>query len=152
MAAPELLLIAWLPVPPTAKGRPRFSRRSGRAFTPPATEAAERTIRGELAHATTLGKTAPTVQWPATGALVLELRFVMPAPASWSKKKTAAALEGRLPHTSRPDLDNLGKLVMDAANGVLWADDAQLTMVTLTKRYGATPGLWLAVSRRPEAA
>lgn len=152
MGAPELLLTAWLPVPPTAKGRPRFSRRSGRAFTPPATEAAERTIRGELAHATTLGRTAPAHDWPATGALVLELRFTMAVPASWSKKKTAAALEGRLPHTSRPDVDNLAKLVMDAANGVLWADDAQLTTVVMMKRYGATPGLWLAVSRHPEAA
>lgn len=150
MTAPELLLTAWLPVPPTAKGRPRFSRRSGRAFTPAATEAAERTIRGELAHATTLGKTPPTVQWPATGALVLELRFTMPIPASWSKKKAAAAVEGRLPHTSRPDVDNLGKLVMDSANGVLWVDDAQLTMVTLTKRYGATPGVWLGLSRQTE--
>lgn len=150
MSAPELLLSCWVPVPPTPKGRPRFSRRSGRAYTPAATEAAERTLRGELAHATTLGQTPPMRHWPAAGALVLELRFTLAIPASWSKKKRAAAAEGRLSHTSRPDVDNLGKLVMDAANGVLWGDDSQLTTVVLMKNYGATPGVWLSLSQHPE--
>lgn len=147
MSGPELLLSCWVPVPPTPKGRPRFSRRSGRAYTPAATEAAERTLRGELAHATTLGQTPPTRHWPAAGALVLELRFTLAIPASWSKKKRAAAAEGRLSHTSRPDVDNLGKLVLDAANGVLWGDDSQLVTVVMMKRYGATPGVWLSLSQ-----
>jgi Holliday junction resolvase RusA-like endonuclease len=39
---------------------------------------------------------------------------------------------------------------MDAANGVLWGDDSQLTTVVLMKNYGATPGVWLSLSQHPE--
>jgi Holliday junction resolvase RusA-like endonuclease len=140
MSARRLVFAAWVPVPPTAKGRPRFARSTGRAFTPASTASAERTLRGELAHATTLGKESARQQWPLAGALELHVESVLAVPASWSKRKRDEALRGLLPHTSRPDVDNLGKLVMDAANGVMWADDSQLVSVTLSKRYGATPG------------
>ena len=42
---------------------------------------------------------------------VLNVVFVIPMPQSWSKKKKAQF--NGMPHTSRPDLDNLIKAVQD---------------------------------------
>lgn len=148
MSSPhELVLAAWLPIPPTAKGRPRFARATGRAYTPAATQAAERTLQGELSAATRLGLSAQHHEWPMAGPLELELGFTLGIPASWSKRKAQGARDGVVRHTSRPDVDNLGKLVMDAANGVLWHDDSQLVRVTLAKWYGPTPGTTVTLYR-----
>lgn len=38
---------------------------------------------------------------------------------------------------SLPDADNLGKAALDAGNGVLWADDAQVVRLVVEKRYAA---------------
>ena len=57
------------------------------------------------------------------GALRLSLEFRMPIPASWPEGKKAAAAQGLIYHTSKPDLDNLEKAVKDACNNVVWTDD-----------------------------
>lgn len=40
--------------------------------------------------------------------------------------------------TSRPDADNLSKLIKDALNTVAWRDDAQVCSLHVWKRYGDT--------------
>lgn len=118
---------------PTAKGRPRFSRKSGRAYTPAKTQQAEDTFAARAAV-----ELAPwRSHLPLRGPLRVMLHFAMPIPASWSKKKR----EGAKWHTSRPDLDNLAKLVKDALNGIAWIDDAQVIALTCTKSYCETPGV-----------
>lgn len=130
-----------IPGAPTAKGRPRFSRKSGRAFTPARTQQAEDTLAGralvELAGVRD--------RLPLLGALRLEAIFVMPIAASWSKKKQEQARRGDLHPTGRPDVDNLVKLATDALNGVVWRDDSQLVEVRTTKRYGDVPSTRLVV-------
>ena len=46
-------------------------------------------------------------------------------------------LKGGAPkyRTSRPDIDNLFKFVLDALNGVFWIDDSQVVMCSLSKEY-----------------
>ncbi|MFZ9959230.1 MAG: RusA family crossover junction endodeoxyribonuclease [Candidatus Limnocylindrus sp.] len=151
MTVRKLMFAAWVPVPPQAKGRPRFARATGRAFTPATTAAAERTMRGELAAGTKVGELARQQVWPLEGALELHVDCVLPIPQSWSKRKQEEARRGLLRHTSRPDVDNLGKLVMDAANGVLWKDDSQLISVTFEKMYGPSPGTAVTLYRPAEA-
>lgn len=152
MTVHKLLLAAWVPGVATSKGRPRFARATGRAYTPAKTQGAERTLAGELGAATKVGTTAREREWPADGPLELELVFHLPIPASWSKRKQEEARRGLLRHTSRPDVDNLGKLVMDAANGILWRDDSQLVLVTLSKRYAMAPGTAVTLYRPAEEA
>jgi len=41
---------------------------------------------------------------------------------------------------TKPDLDNLAKTVLDALNGVVYRDDAQICALTLRKRYTTTFG------------
>lgn len=40
---------------------------------------------------------------------------------------------GCVPYTVKPDLDNVCKLVLDALNGVAWADDAQVVSIFANK-------------------
>lgn len=117
-----------IPVIPIPKGRPRFTRR-GFAFTPQKTRVAQETIKWYL-KSTFKDK-------PLTGALQCVIRCVMPIPASLSKKKQGL-LAGTW-HMKRPDVDNILKLVLDSANGILWYDDAQISILTATKEYGRDP-------------
>lgn len=81
--------------------------------------------------------------------LHVELMAECGIPASWSKKKRAAALAG-LVRPGRPDIDNVFKLVADAFNGVVWRDDALVVELVASKRYGAQPKIIATV--RPALA
>lgn len=63
---------------------------------------------------------------PHEGPVALACLFILPIPASWPKKKRAAAELGERCHTSKPDLDNLVKGLKDPLNGVAWVDDRQV--------------------------
>ena len=41
---------------------------------------------------------------------------------------------------SKPDLDNLYKSLCDAANGILWEDDSQVTTCVICKRFAPNKG------------
>jgi Holliday junction resolvase RusA-like endonuclease len=69
---------------------------------------------------------------PLEGPVSLEIM----AHYAWPKKRQPGAWRG-----SRPDLDNIMKLVGDALNGVAWIDDAQIAAVVLRKLYSDLPGL-----------
>ena len=63
------------------------------------------------------------------GPVLLRCRFVFLRPRSHTKARQ------RIPfHTSKPDLDNLVKLV-DGLTGVVWRDDAQIAEVQAVKLY-----------------
>lgn len=82
---------------------------------------------------------------PIPGAIYLTLAFQMPRPkAHFTKKGLRPAAP--VPHTSKPDCDNLGKAVMDALSVLqFWGDDAQVCQLYITKRYDEQPGcrVWL---------
>ena len=124
------------PVVPVAKGRPRVLR-TGITYTPAKTRRAEDEIKA-IAMQQYAGP-------PLTGALFVIMQFSLPIPASWTKKKKAAAVSGELLPTSRPDIDNYAKLVCDALNGIIWHDDSQITTLTLSKEYSGDPAITLYV-------
>lgn len=65
---------------------------------------------------------------------VMVTAYFKPA-KSWSRAKANLAM-GK-PHTQKPDADNLLKLVLDACNGVVYADDAQVARMSIAKRWAA---------------
>lgn len=130
-----------IPGVPKGKGRPRFVRATGRTYTPAETASYEGMIRHEAALAMA-GR--PPVDEPVE----MFLRVVVPVPASWSKKKRAAALAGELRPTGRVDLDNVMKAVSDACNGVVYVDDSRIVVIRASKVYGEMPGV-TASFRRP---
>lgn len=72
---------------------------------------------------------------PITGAVKLTFLAIFPIPPSWPPALKAAALEGRVFHTQKPDKDNIEKLIWDALKGVCWHDDSQVMGGGL-KRFG----------------
>ncbi len=57
--------------------------------------------------------------------------------SSWPKKRAAAAKW----RTSKPDADNLAKIVADAMNAIVFADDAQVASLIVQKTYGPLAGV-----------
>lgn len=88
-----------VPGQPVSKQRPRFNTTTGRAATPQVTKAAEARVGWALREA------FPTVN--RRSEFKVSLWF-------YSKDRR------------RRDIDNLTKLCLDAANGIVWQDDSQV--------------------------
>jgi Holliday junction resolvase RusA-like endonuclease len=78
-----------------------------------------------------------------TGAVGVSVKFIMPLPQSWTKKKRLE-MEGK-PHTSKPDIDNLLKGCFDSINGIVFKDDNQVSWVKTSKVYGIEAGIEMEV-------
>lgn len=114
------------------KGRPRFSRKSGTAYTPTETRNYEAYVRYLAVEAMKKAELAPF-----EGPCKLVVRVYCEVPQSWSKKKRAAA-ETQQIAPGRPDLDNYVK-ISDAMIGVVFKDDVQIVAIEAAKRFGQTP-------------
>ncbi|GAC1670781.1 MAG: RusA family crossover junction endodeoxyribonuclease [Ktedonobacteraceae bacterium] len=116
-----------IPIAPVPKGRPRFAK-GGWAYTDARTKAFEK----ECAHAFAL---AMGDKEPFNCPLSIDVLFQMHRPKvpKWSVPAV------------KPDLDNLFKGVMDAANKIVYTDDGLIVHQTATKIYGEpmiTVSLW----------
>jgi Holliday junction resolvase RusA-like endonuclease len=69
------------------------------------------------------------------GPLLVIIHFRLPGLKSHDLEKRKA--RHLMPHTSRPDGDNLEKFVNDALNGVLWADDCTIVWMVRSKTWTA---------------
>lgn len=123
------------------KGRPRFSTRGAkpRAYTDTQTESLESWVRQCALD--------QVGQLHLDGPLSLQISITVPMAKSWSKAKRQAAEAGGLMPIGKPDIDNTTKLLADALNGILWADDSQICDLHAGKRYGHTPMTVLRVEK-----
>ena len=128
-----------VPGEPKGKGRPRavpdIIWKDGqpeafvRMVTPRDTRMAEKVVRDAFMAAHPDHK-------PWTGAVQINFTAVFETPKSFSRALKDAASRGELYATKKPDKDNIEKLIVDALNGIAWADDAQV-MGGGIKRYGS---------------
>lgn len=127
-----------VPGEPQGKGRPRATRINGmvRLYTPSKTANYE----GLIAMA---AQQAMAGAGPLDGPVLLEVDMVHVMPASWSKKKRAAA---GLP-TCKPDMDNVIKAVGDGCNGVVWQDDKQIAVILAQRAWGERPEVRVRVAQ-----
>lgn len=132
-------IVIELPGTPQGKGRPRFVRSTGHAFTPAKTRSYESMLQGAAIEAMAGGS-------PLDGPVEVTVEAFFPVPASWSKSRRAAALLGITRPTSKPDADNLLK-ILDAMNAVVFADDKQIVTATVRKHYSDRPRLVVHVGR-----
>ena len=65
-----------------------------------------------------------------------------------SHTKRFRALGDAAMKSTKPDADNVGKLVMDALNSIAWVDDALVVDLLVHKRFSDTPRLEIEVYRR----
>lgn len=129
MQEPLMLKILGEPVP---KGRPLAARR-GRfttIYTPKKTRKEESNIRAQIAQQ------LPKEFTPYKSALMLYCIFKKTKPKS-ARKKDIYPIH-------RPDIDNYLKLLLDAMNGVVFADDGQIVEIRCRKEFG-DPGIEVTI-------
>lgn len=120
-----------IPGTPVGKGRPKFARRGKfvTTYTPEKTASYENLIRVKAEQAM---EGRPLFDGPVE----VSIRLIVTPPASWSQKKQREALEGQIRPTSKPDIDNVLKGIMDACNEIVFKDDKQAVAVSINKQYG----------------
>jgi len=115
---------------PRGQGRPKFARigKGVRAYK------AKDDVNTEGNIAFWFMQAAGAGHVPWEGAVSVEIRAYFPVPKSRTKKWKAENEEQRKPYLSRPDEDNISKVVKDALNGITWQDDA-LVFRCLTEKW-----------------
>lgn len=110
-----------------------------RLYTPAKTEKYE-------ARVAVFGQQAMAGRAPLEGAVALSVAAYFPIPASWPKKRQAAARAGTELHTKKPDLDNVIKAIKDGLNGIAWGDDSQVAVLReCRKGYSDTPSVVVTI-------
>lgn len=112
-------------------GKVRFTPKRQRDFMSLVTLAAHKAMDGEP---------------PMAGPVEMTIRAVYLVPVSWPKKRRDAAYW----RTSKPDADNLAKIVADAINTVVYLDDSQVASLTVQKLYGPIAGVTVSVAALDE--
>ena len=85
---------------------------------------------------------------PLRGAIYLQARWCFPYRKSEPKRVTNSGRE--IPHTSRPDIDNLEKGLLDVLTRLrFWEDDARVFTKSTAKVWGPNP--YLAIALKTEA-
>lgn len=130
-----------VPGTPVGKGRPKFARRGNfvSTYTPEKTASYENLVKVKAEEAMQ-GKTL------FEGAVSVEIALFITPPASWSQKKQREALAGTVFPTSKPDVDNVLKGIMDACNEIVFKDDKQAVDVKVIKRYADTARAFVKVA------
>ena len=128
---------------PQAKARARFGR--GHAYTPQATIDYQNAL-GWRAKAGMGGRK------PIIGPVTLTALFELSVPSSWSKARRAAAIAHSIRPTGKPDLDNYVKAALDAINGIVVVDDAQVVEIRARKVYGLNPKTTVTVAPHTSGA
>jgi len=80
---------------------------------------------------------------PLSGPVAVEITWAFPYRKGEKKGVVNAGVA--IPHTSRPDLDNLEKLLLDTMTRMqFWGDDSQVYRKVTEKYWSATPGIAVA--------
>ena len=127
-------------VEPVPKGRPRFHIQNGHVmtFTPRKTRVFEKDIAN--IYVNQRGKF-----YDKGTPLEMIAVFYMPIPKSVSKIMRQNMIKDFVKHTKKSDLDNLIKALLDALNGIAYADDAQIVKLSAQKVYAETPRIELLI-------
>ena len=118
---------------PQGKGRPRFSRATGRTYTPAKTVAYENLVKVEYERQCA-GKRFDDGEY-----VDLRIYAYYGIPKSASKKKHAMMASGAIRPTKKPDMDNVVKVIADSLNGIAYKDDTQVVDSMVRKFYSEYP-------------
>lgn len=134
-----------LQIEPKPQSRPRFTR-NGRTY-----ELKEMTD-WKRAFSQSLRSNRPKMI--EKGPVTLLVTFYVFPPQSISKIKTKhprtnEELE-RIFVSKKGDIDNYSKAVLDAANGILYKDDGQISVLSAQKLYSLNPRIELEIEKLEE--
>jgi Holliday junction resolvase RusA-like endonuclease len=124
----------FVPTRPKGKARARVTRHG--TFTP------KTTVDAEQEFILTAKDFKPEQRM--TGPISVTLGFYMPCQAHMSKKNKQA-IQFK-PHTVKPDIDNLVKLVLDAlTKAEFWKDDSQVVILKAVKYWAGNERCGISV-------
>lgn len=124
-----------VPGEPQGKGRPRFSRYGGRPviYTDQKTHDYEHAV--QAAYRAAYGD----YQFPEDASLLLFVTAYFKIPRSISKRKAELMRQGIIRPLKVPDWDNIGKIIADGCNKIIWNDDSHVIQGTVEKFYSDDP-------------
>ena len=120
-----------IPGKPLGKQRPRVLK-SGITYTPKKTVNYETFVKMMY-----LEKYAG--EKPFEGPVSMLISAFYQIPKSASKRRREAMAKHDIPPTTRPDIDNIAKIIMDALAGIAYEDDKQITSCSINKLYSDEP-------------
>ena len=116
---------------PQGKARPRVvrNRYTGKTHgvTPAQTKSYEDLIRLTYRQAKGI--------YFAESPLQVSIEAYYPMPKGFSKAKRNEAVNGKIRPCTKPDCDNIIKIILDALNGLAYYDDKQVICVSCNKYY-----------------
>lgn len=123
-----------------ARARTFYNARAGKmcSMTPEQTKSYEDLIRWKYK--------AAGGQYMGEKVLQVDIKAFYPIPKAFNKAKQSEAIEGQIRPTTKPDCDNIIKVVLDALNGVAYYDDKQVVCVSCNKYYGETGCLIVTIT------
>ena len=127
---------------PVAKARPKFTRR-GHAYTPKKTRDYEEEVKFAFMSQTCEAMPVFTKDEP----LMVMATFAKSVPKSYTKRKREACLKGETLPTTKADLDNYLKAVLDALNGLAFEDDSQIVKTIAEKIYAEEPYIEVRIKK-----
>lgn len=122
-----------VPGEPRGKGRPRFARKGGFVYTDHKTKDYENMVKA--AYRMVYGD----YQFPEDSSLLLFVTAYFKIPKSTSKRKADLMRQGVIRPTKTPDWDNIGKIIADGCNKLIWDDDSHVIQGTVEKFYSDDP-------------
>jgi len=127
----------WKGIKPVAFARPRFNSKTRAVFNPTAYDRYKRMLQAQI-----LPPDRPPIPDPCEVTLI----FGMGTPPKKPVWRFSAGIRGEFQNTTKPDLDNLVKSILDAMNGIVWVDDAQVFSLSARKIYSEEPSIRMSVS------
>ena len=123
-----------VPGPPKSKARHRTTK-EGIQYTPKETVQYENLVK--------MGFREKYKGEPWQGPVVAKIVAIYPIPKSASKAKRQLMEYLVIRPHSKPDCDNIAKVILDSLNQIAFRDDAQVYMLAVSKMYGTTPQVWV---------
>jgi Holliday junction resolvase RusA-like endonuclease len=112
---------------------------TGVVYTPAKTKNYEETVKWCYQMA------AHGARFPDNEPLSMLVVAYRPIPKSASAKKKSLMRAGAERPITKPDWDNVGKIVSDALNGIAYRDDSQIVDARVVKRYSDNPMVKVSV-------
>ena len=126
--------------PPTGTAQQRKHIGGGKSYLPAPVKLAKAVWQ------TIMAKYAP--ETPLRGAITCEIGLTFPLDAK--SRQNATECEFR-PYLHKPDVDNIAKMILDAATAAgWWKDDAQVCKLTVSKMQGPITGISFSASAEVE--
>ncbi len=124
-----------IPGQPFGKQRPKFSRRGNKVIT----YTPDKTVNYERLIQIMASNTAKGYKFEEGVSLGIFIMAYYNIPKSTSKKNKELMLNSKILPNKKPDWDNIGKIICDSLNSILYHDDKDVVEAYVQKRYSEIP-------------